>query len=117
MKYVNEYPNGRMCVDTDRIAEKYLKGGHLFVRPLGTDGREKLVEYLVSEGFTCANEGSGTWQVVPDSAYPLVIDLDKKSVTCMESTTCAAAAASSGVVMGERDFYLLHSLYKLQSQR
>jgi hypothetical protein len=42
MIYTMHYPESRMKVDTDRIAEKYIARGQLFARPFFKEGHINL---------------------------------------------------------------------------
>ena len=105
-----------MRVDTDRIAEKYLECGRVFVSTPGKDDRARLIEFLESERFACGEGDCPDAKDVAERDLPLVIDLAEKRIGCMGNVTSAAAAAGSGVIMSDRYFYLLYSLHKLIGQ-
>ena len=105
--------DANMRVDTDRIAEKYLECGRVFVSTPGKDDRARLIEFLESKEFALGRGDRPEGKEVPERDLPLVIDLTEKRVGCMGNVTSAAAAAGSGVIMSDRDFYLLYSLHKL----
>ncbi len=111
MIYTVDYPNSRAHVDTDRVVEKYI-GGRPFVRFFSKEDRIRFIEFLEAEGFSCEESKSFSRQSTIDSKLPLVIDYRAKSIRHMGSVTCAAAAAGAGVIMSDRDFYLLYSLDK-----
>ena len=113
MIYTLEYPKGRMRVDTDKIAKIFLNGGQLFVRFFSKEDRIKLIEFLEADGYTCEENQAFSRNSIIDSTLPLVIERDEKSIRHMGNVTCAAAAAGSGVIMSDRDFYLLYSLHQL----
>lgn len=110
MIYTQKFPNGHMKVDTDKIAKMFINGNQLFVRFFSKEERIKLIEFLESEGFSCEESKSFSRHTTIESKFPLVIDLDEKSIRHMGNVTCAAAAAGSGIIMSDRDFYLLYSL-------
>lgn len=112
MIYTAEYPQSKMRVDTDRIAKKFLNGGQLFVRCFSEEDRIRLIEYLEAEGFIFTVSRSLSGKSTVDTELPLVIGLRDKSIRPMGNVTCAAAAASSGVIMSDLDFYLLYSIRK-----
>ena len=114
MIYTIKYPHSTTKVDTDRIVRKFDQGGQLFVRFFEKEDRLKLIEFLESEGFYCIENRSYSRRGTIESVFPLVIELDRKSISEMGSVTCAAAAAQAGVIMSDRDFYLLYSIRSLQ---
>ena len=115
MIYKIKYPHSTAKVDTDRIARKFDQGGQLFVRFFAEEDRLKLIEFLESEGFYCVENHSYSRRGTIESAFPLVIELDRKRISHLGNATCSAAAAGSGVIMSDRDFYLLYSVFKLKS--
>ena len=114
MIYTIKYPHSTAKVDTDRIARKFDQGGQVFVRFFADEDRLKLIEFLESEGFRCIESRLHSRRRTIESVFPLVIELDRKSISEMGSVTCAAAAAQAGVIMSDRDFYLLYSMRSLQ---
>ena len=111
MKYTLDYPESRAHVDTDRIVKKHISG-RPFVRFSSKEDRIRFIEFLEAEGFSCEESRSFSRQSTIDSDLPLVIDYAAKSIRHMGNVTCAAAAAGAGVIMSDRDFYLLYSLDK-----
>ena len=105
-----------MRVDTDRIARKFIEEGRVFVRVPVEDGCIRLIDFLESEGFAFGERDCPEGKEVPERDLPLVIDLAEKRDGYMGNVTSAAAAAGSGVLMSDRDFYLLYSLYELIKQ-
>ena len=110
MIYTQKYPKGRMRVDTDKIATMFINSDQLFVRFFSKEDRIRLIEFLEAEGFSCEESRSFSRQATIDSELPLVIERREKNIRCMGNATCAAAAAGSGIIMSDRDFYLLYSL-------
>ena len=102
-----------MKVDTDRVAEKFLHDGVLFICPEGFKERVCLIELLEKEGFFCGGENGSSRTSIIKSKYPLMVSLKEKSISCMGNTTTAAAAVSSGLVMSSREFYLLYSVHSI----
>ena len=113
MKYTLEYAKGRRPVDTDKIAKCFAAGGQNYVHPLTEEDRVKLVEFLESKGFSCVENRSYSRKDTIESRLPLVIELDQKKIYRMGNVTTAAAAAGTGIIMTDRDFYLLYSLCSL----
>ena len=113
MKYILEYTKGRRPVDTDKIAKCFAAGGQNYVHPFTEEDRIKLIEFLESEGFDCVEDRSYSRQDTIASRLPLVIELDQKKIYRMGNVTTAAAAAGAGIIMTDRDFYLLYSLCSL----
>ena len=113
MIYTMNNSERRMKVDTDKIASRFFDGSPLYVRPYTHEDRCMLVNYLEKEGFRCIEDASFTRQVTIESKFPLVIELKAKTISHMGNVTCAAAAAGSGIIMSDKDFYLLYSLYTL----
>ena len=83
------------------------------MHPSTEEDRVKLIEYLESEGFSCVEDHTYSRKDTIASRLPLVIDLDQKKIYRMGNVTTAAAAASTGIIMTDRDFYLLYSLCSL----
>ena len=105
--------NTRTKVDTDRIANAFLEGKRLFVRTYSHEDRMMLIEFLEKEGFTYAEDFSLDRSQIVDSGLPLIVELRLKQISRIGNVTCAAAAASCGIIMSDKDFYLLYSLYSL----
>ena len=117
MIYTMKYPNSTAKVDTDKIARKFDQGGPLFVRFFSKEDRLKLIEFLETEGFHCIENRSYTRRGTVESPFPLVIEMGRKSIYHLGNVTCSAAAASAGVIMSDRDFYLLYSIKQSSSSR
>lgn len=113
MVYTFENTKGRRPVDTDKIAKCFAAGGQNYVHPATEEDRVKLIEYLESEGFSCVENQSYSRQDTIESRLPLVIELEQKKIYRMGNVTSAAAAAGTGIIMTDRDFYLLYSLCSL----
>ena len=71
------------------------------VRTFSYEDRARLVEFLETEGFSCDADR----QDVLDSVLPLVIDMKKKRFFRIGNVTCAAAAASGGCIINDKEFY------------
>ena len=113
MKYTLQTEKGRRPVDTDKIAKCFAAGGQNFVHPSTEEDRVKLIEFLESEGFSCVENHTYSRKDTIASRLPLVIELGQKTIYRMGNVTTAAAAASTGIIMTDRDFYLLYSLCSL----
>ena len=96
---------GKRRIDTDKVAGRYLEGRPLYVQPVDEEERASAVAFLTENGFTWETEES-----IPESRFPLIVSLKDRTVSVMGNGTCAAAAAGSGIVIGVREFCLLHSL-------
>ena len=114
MIYTMNYLKRKTRVDTDKIARRFLNNSPLYIRPYTHEDRCNLIEYLENEGFHCIEDSSNTRQETIESGFPLVIELGSKTIGRMGNVTSAAAAASGGVIMSDKDFYLLYSLYTLR---
>ncbi|MBO4219407.1 MAG: hypothetical protein J5933_00580 [Clostridia bacterium] len=101
-----------MITDYDKIAKKFIDGGQLFVHPSSYEERIELVEFLEKEGFKCVENNSFSRVDTLESKLPLVIELRDKMIRHMGNVTCAAAAATSRVIIGCNELYLLYSLDK-----
>ena len=110
MIYTFKYAKGRRPVDTDKIAKAFANGGSLCVHPLTEEDRVKLIEFLESEGFSCVEDHARSRQDIVESRLPLIIGLNQKTISCMGTITSAAIVAGDGIIMTDKDFYLLYSL-------
>ena len=110
MIYTIEYLKGNIEVDTDKIAGRFLENKMLYVHPHTQAERNELVEFLEEEGFICKEDNSFNRQEILESRFPLIIELREKSIYCMGNVTCAAAAATSRIIMSDKEFYLLYSI-------
>ena len=114
MIYSIKLTKGSARVDTDKIAKRFIRGGQQFIRFFEKEDRLRLIEFLESEGFYCAKDHGNSRKKTIDSIFPLVIDMDTKKIYHTGSATCAAAASGAGLIMSDRDFYLLYSLYRMK---
>lgn len=96
---------------TDIITKKFVSGGQIFVQPRTREDRTQLIAHLESKGFCCVENQSYTRQGTIESRFPLVIELNSKSIWHLSNVTCSAAVASSGLIISDKDFYLLYSLH------
>ena len=110
------YPNGILTVDTDRIAERCVGNKPLYVHAPDDEECVRLAAFLEKEGFRCGKQDPVSVRDFRKPGYPLVIDLNGKTVSRMGNTVCAAAAAGSGLVMSSEDFYLLYSLLRAEGR-
>ena len=114
MIYSIKFTKGSARVDTDKIAKRFVCGGQQFVRFFEKGDRLRFIEFLESEGFYCAEDRGNSRKNTIDSIFPLVIDMDAKRIYHMGNATCSAAASGAGLIMSDRDFYLLYSLSRIQ---
>ena len=72
----------------------------------------QFIDYLESKGVCCVENQSYTEKGTMESRFPtLVIELHTKSIWHSSNVTSPAAAASSGLIISDRDFYLLYPLH------
>jgi len=86
----------------------------MFIKCTSKEDRIKLIEFLEAEGFCCVENHSYSREKTIESRLPLVVDPNRKRISHMGNATCAAAAAQSGVIMSDKDFYLMYSLHQIQ---
>ena len=96
---------GKIRIDTDKVAGRYLEGKPLYVQPANDEERVVTAAFLLENGFA-----SEAGKDILGSHFPLIISLKDKTVSVMGNVTCSAAAAGSGIVIGVREFCLLYSL-------
>lgn len=89
----------------------------MFIKCTSKEDRIKLIEFLEAEGFCCVENRSYSREKTIESRLPLVVDPNRKSISHMGSVTCAAAAAQSGVIRGEKEFYMLYSFYRMKRKK
>ena len=75
------------------------------VRTYNYEDRVKLIEFLESNGFSYDEDRVIDRQDVLDSTLPLIINLKKKRFFRVGNVTCAAAMASSGCIISDKEFY------------
>ena len=97
-----------MGTNTDRITKRYTEGRPLYVQPSSLEERMGFVRFLEEEGFRCTESRTGTREDIISSRLPVVIRLKQKWISCLSNTVCAAAAASSDLIMGVSDFRALY---------
>ena len=98
-------------VDSERVIG-HFRQGIAFVSPYDKEARITLVEFLESESFRFEESISHCRDSIINSPFPLKIDLRSKEISSFGNVTCSAAAASSKLLMGEKEFYILYSIYK-----
>ena len=69
------------------------------------EGRRKLIEFLEKNGYHPDKDEFRSGEEIMESYLPIVIDFDTKEYRMMGNITCAAAAASSGVLKTVEEFY------------
>ena len=97
-----------MGTNTDRITKRYTEGRPLYVQPSSLEERMGFVRFLEEEGYRCTESRTGTRKDIICLKFPVVIMLKEKSISCLNNTVCAAAAVSSGLIMGVSDFRALY---------
>ncbi len=85
------------------------KKGHYIINVCSHESRTKLINYLLSEGFTL-----DSWQDINEAyrvSFPIVVDISTMRFQYSTSTVHAAAAASYGFTEIEK-FYEDYSIIK-----
>lgn len=103
----NKYQNLELLV-MDEDEEKARQTLVYYVRPSRKKDRAKLVDYIESEGFTCDVDDVTNKDIILESKYPMVIDVDNHRYSMLHNTTTSAAAVSSGFVITEAQFYVAY---------
>jgi hypothetical protein len=80
-----------------------------FVRTTEKASRRQLVDYLESEGFVCEEDEATGRAKVLNSRFPLRINETEMTYSMLHNVTCAAAAAASGILISEEEFYELYN--------
>ena len=117
MIYTLTTEHGFHKLDTDKIAKKFLDGGQLYVYPPSKEERRELVKLLESEGFAQTDSSFRSTEELIDRQLPLTIVLPERTFGGQGNVTCAACAAGAKLVMSEREFYLLYSIFKENAAR
>ena len=73
--------------------------GKYYARPRGKKARTNFIEFLEKNGFTCEVDELTSRESTIESKFPVVVDLDRKVYGHLHTTTSAAAAATSRMVM------------------
>ena len=105
------YKDKTRYVDAERILGLFRQGT-AFVSPQDKEARIALVEFLESENFKCQESVSHCRDCIINSPFPLKIDLKAKDISSFGNVTCSAAAASSKIIMGEKEFYVLYAAFE-----
>ena len=111
MIYKLKNANSTMNVDTAKVIERFREHKPIYVAPYDEEARVALIENLEAKGFKCDGNGISAREVILTSRYPLVIDFDARKFSVMGNTTVAAGAASSKVVIGEKEYYILEEVF------
>ncbi len=113
MDYIVKGKSGsRRIVNAEKVITRFR--GHLsvIVAPYDDESRLLFVEFLESEGFCRSADRRASRDEILSSFLPLSIDLRKKKFHLIGNMTCAAAAASNGIICGEKEFYILYMLFQ-----
>ncbi len=78
-----------------------------YVRTNSNDEREKLIETLENDGYK--PEEVFSREDVMESGFPVSVNLADKTYGRMGNVTCAAAAATQGVLETVSEVYSLHN--------
>lgn len=82
---------------------KYERDG--FIHPSTKESRSILINKLELDGYRYLYDKES----IIDSKFPVIVSFKDKTVSLMNSITCAACAASSDAIMNENEFYELLS--------
>ena len=75
-----------------------------FIDARDKEERARIIEMLENDGFILREEAVRTKQEIIEAVLPLMVNMKDKNYDMMGNTTCAAAAYSSGALMGADDF-------------
>ncbi len=67
------------------------------------ENREKFIKEFEAKGFKI--DGFFSKKAIIESQLPITLDFKAKTIGRMGNVTCAAAAASQGLVVQEEDFW------------
>ena len=99
-------------VNAEKVITRFRDHLSVIVAPYDDESRLLLVEFLESEGFCRSTDWHKSRDEILSSFLPLLIDLREKSFHLIGNVTCAAAAASSKTIIGEKEFYILYTLFQ-----
>ena len=84
-----------------------MRKAHFIVRPYTQQEKEVLTEMLDQEGFSyregCSREG------MLRSRFPVIIDVDTRVVTCIQTVTAAACSVHACITV--QDFFEQYERY------
>ncbi len=75
-----------------------------YVRLSGRKPRLKFIEFLEKNGFKCEEDASDGRENTVCSRFPIKVDFGRKEYGSIGNVLCAAAAASSNVLISAEDF-------------
>ncbi len=84
--------------------------GEYHVKISGKSARKEFVDLLEKNGFKNKDSEPDGIKKTIDSKFPIVINVSRKEYETIGNTTCAAAAASSKVLITAKDFLLLYEI-------
>jgi hypothetical protein len=111
MVYTVKYPRGLVKIDSDKVAEAFMKGSIIGIRTSSKDERIRILDMLEADGFKSHRDWTRAGAI--DSGYPLVVFLSSKSYMYIPNVTCGAAVSGTIEIIGSNEFYVLYSYYKL----
>lgn len=89
----------------EKTSDKLPEGGEIcYVKLRGNAARLKFIKFLEKNGFKCKEDGPEGRENTVGSRFPISIDVERKLYGHVGSTLCAAAAASSSVLISAEDF-------------
>lgn len=109
MVYKNKYDKGWCKTDSDVIVKRFIETGSIWVKPYSDEERGELLDFLEREGFNLFEDSGESSS--RESVYPLIIDVKNKEYHSISNNAGAAAIAGSGILAGEKEFYVLYSYY------
>ena len=80
--------------------------GKYYVDVKGKKARNRFVVFLEKNGFKCDVSKTTSRESTIDSRFPVTVDIGRKKYGHMGNTTCAAAAATSKVIITAEVFFI-----------
>ena len=83
--------------------------GKYYVDVRGKKERSSFIVFLEKNGFRSDDPATNGERTI-DSRLPVVVDIGHKKYSHMGNTTCAAAAATSKIIVPVEEFYILYEI-------
>lgn len=112
MEYTNVCGISKWTVDSDKVARFVKNTRNIYVRPTTDEERLRIIEMLENDGYKVQADEITSRDTAIETRFPLHISFIAKEYTHLHSTVCAAAATSQGIIVSEKEFYILYSQYK-----
>ena len=84
--------------------------GKYYVDVRGKKNRHSFIVFLEKNGFSCDASKVITRESTIESKLPIVVDVGHKKYGHIGNTMCAAAAATSKVILPVEEFYILYEI-------